>query len=181
MFEFEYAVTEEDYILFNQHYLMYTPMGRKSKKSICVLTPLISVLLVLCFAVAGVDPKLLIAEAAVLTAGSVIWVLNINRISRRITMRTVTKMKKKGRLPYSEKGKLVFSEEEICDKTDISEHKIRYSAVERVVSTKNALYFFHNVQQATLLPVRCIGDEKTKKAFMAFVQEKIKPVEMAEQ
>ena len=94
MFEFEYAVTEEDYILFNQHYLMYTPMGRKSKKSICVLTPLISVLLVLCFAVAGVDPKLLIAEAAVLTAGSVIWVLNINRISRRITMRTVNKMKK---------------------------------------------------------------------------------------
>lgn len=81
-------------------------------------------------------------------------------------------MKREGRLPYSNQAIFKFDNEKMQEITPNSESVIKYSLVEKIAVTENAIYIYISSVQAYILPVTAFTDEMEKVKFLEFIKMK---------
>lgn len=160
MLEIHYTLNDEDYILFNQfHQIEHSKMGKRNLRFMQAFGPLLSIILIGIFFIAGADPILIVIESVVLLIFSVVVVLRAKTAMRKNIRKVIMKMKEEGDLPYSEKGVLKFTDTEIYDCTEKKEMKVNYNEVKAVYEKEDAFYIYIDSMQALIIPKRVLSNE----------------------
>lgn len=173
MFVFNINLNDDDYILFNQYHLLNSPSGKKTLLSFRFIIPLICFLVVVIFCLAGSDFLLIIIEAVFMTIFSILWVVFSKNMLLKSMKKRIIKLKKEGRLPYTNEGILRFDEESIQEITPNTETKTNYSLIEKIAVTEKAIYIYFGSVQAFLLPLTTFSDENEKQKFLEFISLKV--------
>ena len=87
-------------------------------------------------------------------------------------VKSIKKVKKEGRLPYSNEAILKFDDESIHELTPNTENKTKYSLIEKIAVTEKAIYIYFSSVQAYILPVSAFSEEMEKQKFLEFINLK---------
>lgn len=173
MFEFKIKLDDDDYLLFNQYHLLNSPSGKKSLLSFRFIIPFICFMFVVIFCIAGSDFQLILIEAIVLTILSIFWIGYSKKMILKSMEKRIMKMKKDGRLPYSNDAILRFDDESINEITPKTENKTNYSLIEKIAVTDKAIYIYFSSVQAYILPVTAFSEDMEKQRFLEFINLKV--------
>lgn len=171
MFQFHYALTDDDYIKFNFNHALYTKTGKQTTHATKLLVPCSLVLALLILPIHH-DFQLLMIELITFSIISILWIVFFKKIVLYNIKKSVCRTKKSGRLPYTENGTLTFDENFICDQAQTQENKTSYSLVEAIYTTNEAVYIYINAMSAIILPYRFIENQTVFNNFINFLQEK---------
>ena len=173
MLEFRYRVTEEDYLRFNREFMLHSKGGKTilwTYRLTAIICSACFVLLAAAFALLGalaafgignmvqantaaeavsfavtaLFPALAVGLALFCAA---MW-LNAKKLLLRTCDRSVRRLKRDGKLPYSETGTLTFSQDDIREENAQSIAAYHYDAIERTVLSRGAVYVFFSAMQA---------------------------------
>ncbi len=181
MLEFRYRVTEEDYLRFNREFMLHSKGGKTILWTYRLTAIICSACFVLLAALVG-DLR----KAAALAAGlalfcAAMW-LNAKKLLLRTCDRSVRRLKRDGKLPYSETGTLTFSQDDIREENAQSTAAYHYDAIERTALSRGAVYVFFSAMQAFILPESAFSGDEERQALLGLLKEKTrKPVEVWEQ
>lgn len=160
MLEIHYTLNDEDYILFNQfHQIEYSKIGKRNLFFMRAFGPLLSIIFIGIFVIAGAEPVLIFIESTVLLIFSVVNILRAKTVMKKNVRKVVMKMKEEGGLPYSEKGVIKFTDTEIYECTEKKEMKVNYEEVKAVYEKENAFYIYIDSMQALIIPQRVLSKE----------------------
>jgi hypothetical protein len=124
------------------------------------------------FYIAGSDFQLILIEAILMTVLSIFWVGYSKKMILKSMKKRIEKMKKEGRLPYSNEAILKFDDEGIYEITPDTENKTKYSLVEKIAETEKAIYIYVSSLQAYILPLTAFSEETEKLRFLEFINLK---------
>lgn len=175
MFRFNITLSEEDYLQFSKYHYFNSTNGQKSFLAYRALAPMLSIMFVLVFLMAGADPLLIGIEAVVLGIFSVIFLRNSRKTVIRYIHKSVERAKKDGVLPYTPESVLTFDEEFVHEISPKSEQKMEYQLLQKIAVDEGAVYIYINAMQAYILPASCFVDEGEKETFLKFVRGKVSP------
>ena len=181
MFEFKINLDDEDYLLFNQYHLLNSPSGKKSLMSFRFIIPFFCFMIIVIFCIAGADFELILIEAIVLTVLSILWIGFSKKKLLKSMNKRIIKMKKEGRLPYSNEAVLKFDDEKIHEITPNTENITKYLLIEKIAVTEKAIYIYFSTIQAYILPVTAFSAEREKLKFLEFINMKIDILKEAKQ
>lgn len=173
MFEFKIILNDDDYLLFNQYHLLNSPSGKKSLLAFRFIIPFICLMVIVIFCIAGSDYGLILIEAILMTIFSVLWIGFSKKMILKSMNNRIIKMKKEGRLPYSNEAILKFDDEKIHEITPNTENIAKYSLIEKIAVTEKAIYIYFSSIQAYILPVTAFSEEMEKLKFLGFINEKV--------
>lgn len=173
MFEFKITLDDDDYLLFNQYHLLNSPFGKRNLLIYKMLIPVVCFIFLVAVFIANPDFQLLLIETILMTILSILWVGYSKKVLIRSMEKGFRKMKKEGRLPYSNESIIKFDDESIHEITPDTEIKTKYSVVEKVVVTDKAIYIYYSPSQAYVLPVTVFSEDAEKQKFLEFINSKI--------
>lgn len=172
MFEFKINLNDDDYLFFNQYHFENSPGGRKALMSFRLVVPCISFMFICMFIVLELGLGLILLEASLLAVLSVFWIVYSKKLILKSMRNGIKKMKKSGKLPYSDEALMKFDDEHIYETTSDSESKREYSSLEKISVTDKAVYIFFSSVQAYILPMSVFSDEAQKHKFLEFISVK---------
>lgn len=172
MFEFKVVLNENDYLLFNQYHMLNSRHGKNLVLIYRLLVPVVSLLTVVTLYILDQDLQAALFTAFFMTILSVLGVVFAKKAIIMIMKTGITKLKKDGMLPYSKLATLKFSDDLIHEISPDSEHKIKYSLIEKVAVTESAIYIYFGAVQAYVLPMSTFSTEEEKRDFLAFINLK---------
>jgi len=178
MYKFEFILTEADYVDFFKFHAEQSWINRKTSPFLRWFVPALFVgtfLLVL----PGIDNWLTaVVHGIIIAVFSIVWLVFEKRISRAINhgvmKLSIYASKKEGKLPFGKTTQITFCDEAIREINEISETKVKYSSVERVIKGPKAVYIYVSATQATVLPLSIFESEEQVEELMAFVTERQK-------
>jgi len=130
-------------------------------------------MLFIIFLGAGANSFVIISEAILLSIISILWIIFAKKIYLSSIKSNIKKLRKHGKLPFSNEGTLVFDEEFINDISSLTEVKTRYSSVEKIGITETAIYIYISAMQAYIVPQTCFKSEEEMKNLLNFLASKI--------
>ena len=133
---------------------------------------ILSALVVLIFFIADAETDYIILQASVLLIFSILWFVFGKKTYFKKLKKTLSKLKKEDKLPYSEKGTLIFSETEIADIAPNKELKFAYSNVTQLTIRNDTIYICCAVGIGYIVPFRIIPDNINLKEFKSFLESK---------
>lgn len=170
MFQYEYTMTDNEYIAFNRHALRHTPEGKKSVWAFRCVLPLIAVVALLAFWLAQAAWYLILAEAIALVILSVVYAIRAEAQLLKNAEKQLRKAEKKGTSLYSKAGTIVFDGEGIQDNDGQVDMRLRYAGIHELHVTQQALYIFLRPMQAIVLPTHCVGGSAAVEELVEFLQ-----------
>ena len=181
MFEFQYHITEEEYLRFNRDCALHSRNWQKAIRS-KRLNPIIYSA---CLVLIAVFYELWLIAAIVATAAIpvclILWLNAKSTILRGCDQAVLQKIKSGSRLYPAAPGTLTFTEEHIHDENPDLIITCPYHTVERLVLCHGAVYVFYSYVQAFILPESAFSGDEERQALLDFLKEKTrKPVEVWE-
>ena len=171
MFEFDYTVTEKDYMEFNRYHAQNSPAGKKSR-NIALYMMLAALLLVLVTdIISGNTEKMIFTLIAFAVMGVFVFLL-LGPMMRWNVKLSTRIMKKSGRLPYDKQVNLRFEDDLIIEKTPMTEVKTSYASLERIAVGKEGVYLYNSAISAILIPNTVFSNAAQKFDFLQFIHEK---------
>jgi hypothetical protein len=155
MLEFHIGLSEEEYIKFNEYHLLHSASGKKAIRRYQLIFPFISILLLGLLWLVDVDPEILLIEAILLGIISMFTVFSAKKTLIRSIVKTVTKLKKEGKLPYHSETIVTFEDDGIRERSAHTENKTSYHIVEKIVQSDRAIYVYISAVQAIIIPKSC--------------------------
>ncbi len=172
MYEFQIHLTEQDYDEFNDHYLMHSPLNRRTVHIIRLLVPLAFACVLVFYALQGEDLTGLIVRGVLFAIVSVVLGYAVWPIQRSVMRHGIRTMKKRGTLPFDEEAVVRFDADAVTQTTSNAESKMKYERIERVETGKTAVYLFINAVQAYIIPFTAFSPDAQREDFLAFIREK---------
>lgn len=171
VFNLPYRLGEEDYLKFNDHFLQYTPLGKKTLSTYRLILPIVAAIFYLFILYFSRDPIVLIAEAVVLSILSLIWFLCARKILLKSIQKRVKRSKAGDPVLFSPAGEIVFDFENrsLTDIDEKTETKIRFESISVCYRTEDAFYFYFQPARAVILPYRCFSDRAEMDEFFHLV------------
>lgn len=173
--EFQFYITEEDYLAFNQYSLLNSTAGKRTLFTLRTYIPAIFMLLMLLLMLTTDNFGLFLVEAIMSVFVAILIILLSKRILLQSVKGSIKNYKKDGKLPYSETGRLIFGEEGITEITTDMENRKNYSQIEKVCVTSKGLYLFFNCSEACILTDSCFSSQEEKEQLLSFLHNKIDP------
>jgi len=130
-------------------------------------------MIVVKYCVENSDFQLILIEAILMTMISLLWIVYSKKIILKSVKISIKKIKKDGRLPYSNEAILKFDDECIYEITPNTENKTKYSLVEKITVTEKAIYIYFSSVQAYIVPVTVFSEEMEKLKFLEFINSKV--------
>ena len=174
MYKINYKLNDDDDIAFYEYHLKTSSTGKKTLLRYRLQIPFFCLLILLIFCIAKLDSVVIISEAVFMLVVSIIWIVFADKIFFRSFKKNINKIRKEGKVPYSNEGTLVFDEEFFKDINPKTETKTLYSGVEKIVVTEKAIYIYIGAAQAHIIPITCFGSEEEKQNFLNFITSKVK-------
>lgn len=166
MYRFEYYITEQEYLQFNEYHLLNSAAGKRGLILTKCMGLIFSIVLVVAFIIAGAESGLIITETIFLAVFSIIWFARGKKTAIKNMRKQMEKLKKENGKLYSDKGTLIFDEYGITDISEDKELKTPYSTVTQLCIGNNALYIYFSPMMAYIVPNRLINDINEFKAFL---------------
>ncbi|MCL2638604.1 MAG: YcxB family protein [Oscillospiraceae bacterium] len=176
MFEFKFKVTEKDYLDFNIFHYENNPINKKSTKIIYIVTFTIFAAIVANLVLTAEPEDTLFALIfGIVSLGVAIpVVLLIQKPFNKLFYRfNIYILKKSGKLPFDTDNSLKFADDDYTEVTPDTESKIKYSKIEKVLVSENAVYIFTSAMQAHIIPLSAFENEQQKEQFCAFINQKM--------
>lgn len=172
--KYHIELDDEDYIEFNTFLTYNTKAGQAAITRGRFLGLAISALVMLILFVAQADKFLIIVEACMLAVFSIaVYVLYPKSVKKMLRKR-IMKMKEEGKLAYVPESDLDFREDEIFEVRPDGERHIKYDSVMSVEETEQYVYVRLGVQEALVLPKRCLGNSAGD--LVEFLKTKVQTV-----
>lgn len=174
MYEFKYALNDEDYLDYNLYFYYNTKFGKRVTRMGYLLFPLITVAVTVVYWIADKNVNTLITNVIMFSIFNILYFSFFKKFFKRGLKRNLKKQKKYGKLPYSQNGVIRFYDDKIVDTSERSETSSLYSTVENIGITDNMIYIFIDTQVAYMIPVNSFENEKQKLEFLEFLNSKVK-------
>ena len=176
MFEFEYTMTKEDYLRYNEYHFLNSKSGKTQIKRYRWTVGIVAAVMFAFAVYYTVELGFDVLVGALLMLGAVSGVCMIfgKKIIMRNLKKAVDKAAADGKAPYGYKSAISFKDEYIECISELKETKIRYGAIEKVCSSDDAVYIYIEALQALVLPERVFADEAQKRSLLEFVGAKRK-------
>ena len=165
-------MTEQDYLNFNVFVAFKTPHGKKQMVGTRLLIAMIYCVPALFLLILGRFSVVSIVFAALLMAGFIYNQLMFNRRMARSVTKYIEKLKTQGKLPYSPFSTVEFTEDGIVENEENSRTEYRYSVIERISITGDAVYIHLDTVRAIILPFSCFEAREQYEAFLGFISTK---------
>lgn len=172
MFEFKVFIDDDDYIQFNKYQYLNNPVDMKTLILYKFSIPLLCFLFITRFIAVQASFQAVIYATISMILFSIFWVLYCKEMFLLIIENRIKRMKRSGRLLYSDVGLLKFDDEIIHEITPEAENKAKYSLVEKIAVTEKAVYIYISSLQAYILPTVAFTDDKEKQIFLEFLKMK---------
>lgn len=142
MLQFNYTLTDDDYVKFNVNSMLYTKFGKKT-------TVPLKLLVIPCWFIVFISLSHDFVATIVSTLiASILWFIVFKSYITHFYKGTVRKMRKSGRPPYSENGTICFEEDCIHEICATQENKTSYNIVENIYMADDALYIYYSTTAA---------------------------------
>lgn len=174
MYNFNYKLNDNDYFEFNKYHLENSPEGKRNLFLFKFLMPFFCLIFAIIVLFNNSDYITAAAETAVIIIMSVIWIIFSKKWYFRSLKKSLIKLRKQGKLPYSSEGTLIFDEEFISDINPLTECKTRYENIENIALNDTYIYIFYGAIQAYIVPLSCFRSEEEKQNFIDFITAKTK-------
>ena len=152
------TVNESDYIKLNEYYAFHSRQGKKSLAVMRWTAPVCAIVFIVFFAIRGISRELFIVEIVGLTIFAAVRFFSVSKRFRKDIEKNVKKLKREGKLPYTEEAILEFCDDVFIETTENSVKKIHYSDVNRIGSTDEHIFIFFDAVQAVIIPKRCVAE-----------------------
>lgn len=170
--KYHITLNDDDYLKFNIFYARHSWNGKHSVRIAQLLMPVLSVLVLLFFTLAGFKPGFILTEAACLTALSVFWVLRAPKMLEKNVRNHIERLRKNGKLPYHACSEIEFLEPMIVERYDQGVFCLNYADIEELCFEDDDIYIFYTAIQALIIPCHCLGADKNR--VVEFLVEKCK-------
>lgn len=177
LFQFNLAVTEDDYLAFNIFHAFESPHGKKMirKARICFVTIMACLALLLVMALDGVIFSLI--YAAFLGLFTVIYMLLFKKVVTRNTKAQMKRLKKTGKLPFSPEVTLEFHEDKLVEITPSARMEQSYAVLERICVVQNHfILLYTSSSNAHILPLAQVRTQADSEEFVKFLSKKCNTV-----
>ena len=141
-----YNITDQDYIDFNEHFILNTPVGKKSVLTYRLLPCVIFFTATMASYLAQGDVLLLVLQLILFGVLSLFWWFISHRVILFSLKRRLKKHDSIERSLFSPSGILTFdfNSRTITDTTPSEEVKISFNSIHSVYETDTAYYFYYN-------------------------------------
>lgn len=158
--KYKISLNDEDYLLFNIFYATHSTAGKRSLNTARMILPVLAIVSVLIFFIAGAEPGLILTEAVLLFVLSAAWCVYVPKIIEKNIRKNITKMKSDGKLPFHAESEIEFTDSMITEQSEQGEIHVNYNDIENIYIENGYLYIFYSAVQAFIIPFRCLGKEK---------------------
>lgn len=172
MFKYQVALSEKDYLDFNRYHAFNSPASKKYMFKYRFIVPIIFI-----FCGAGIgtmvdEPVVSYYFYIAFGIAAILWMIFFKWIMAKQIKKNIGKIMKSGKLPYQNEAAVSFEDDFIVETTNDSEMKVKYSAIERVVTNGEAFYIYINAVQAIILPFSVFTDESSRDNLLGFIEER---------
>lgn len=172
MFQFNYTITEDDYLKFNLNHTLHSKFGKRTALLCRLAVPFVFAFFTfIAWFGEPISPSLL-KDIIFFSVLSILWNIFFEKYALYKNKKLMRKMKKVGRLPYNESGTLIFDENFIYDKGIFEQSMVSYNIIEAIYTTNEAVYIYNSAASAIILPYRFIENQAVFNSFMDFLQAK---------
>lgn len=163
------SVTEDDYISYNIYHYFHSKSTKSNILTGRLMPFLISVLGAAILIKAGNRGALLYSEIAILALYSIVGFFYYPKTAEKAILKNISKLRKEGKLPYTQEAVLDFEENEIIETSEDSIKHIPYSSVLKVCKTEAHVYVMIGAMEAIIIPHQCLENVD---AFLEFINNK---------
>lgn len=172
MFVFQYSLTENDYVAFNEYHMAYSPATKINRWVLRLMGPILFLLLFFIMYIIIDDPVLVAVEGVVLPLiFSVLWMVFYRKIIQLQIRGQVKRLAKAGKMPFNREITLHFDENAFIAISPDTETKSSYTIIERIITGKY-IYIYIGSMQAYIIPAYVFQNEEHWSAFFMFLQTK---------
>ncbi len=168
--KYQIDLNDEDYLRFNIFYATHSKVGQHNVKMARLAFPLVCVLAVVIFMMAGAATTFIIAEGVVLAAASVCWQFYLPKMMEKSVKKNIDRIKTDGKMPYHAHSEIELLDFTIVERSSHGQIHVKYEDIEKVYDTEAYLFIFYSAAEALLIPVRCLGGQKER--VVAFLTDK---------
>lgn len=150
----KYHVSEQEHIDFNTHYLLKTPEGKKSFRSIKYIAPIIFIPALIFFYINDGDITGLVIRFVIYAAvGVAMWFMAERLVVASVSRNIRRKLKKNPDL-FKDEGESTFDFENgiIISRGKAEEVKVRFENVTIMYEDQRAFYLYYSVAKAIVIP-----------------------------
>ena len=165
-------VTERDYYAFNEYQATHSQNGLHVIRFQRMIMPIVSAIGIFILVLRGGEKTVIITTSVVLALVSLLWVIYTPKLIINSLRYSLNRVKKEGKLPYSEKSEIDFTDDFIIETTENSVSKIKYEEVLKIAFANDCTYIYIGAAQAFIIPDRCIMAERAE--LMNLLKEKQK-------
>ena len=169
IYNFTYNLVEADYFEFNRHHTMGNKSAHKVVSAMRVFIAAFMGFIVLLNVISGGGMSSLIFP---LTLGFIV-IFGFDHLVLLLIRWQIRSIKKQGKIPFGKDVNIRFDEESYTEINEVSETKINYTSMERVVKGHHAIYLYIGAVQATIIPFAAFETEEHMDDFLAFIFSKI--------
>ena len=145
-------LNDSDYLKFCEYQMTHSKQGKRTMLLQKLTLPLISVAMVIAFAVFHASTRTMILEIVTLTLASAIWVIGAPGMLKSSMRRDFYKKKNSGKLPYRETAVLDFGEEGITEISGSYSDMTPYSSITSMARTDDKLFVFTDGDNGFVIP-----------------------------
>ena len=168
--KYKIRINEEDYICFNIFHANHSKEGKRSKNIQRVKYPILSLIIIMIFFLAGAGYRLIIAEAVFMTVFCVLWCIFLPKMMEKNIRKYINRMKLEGKLPYHADSEIEFQDSMIVETSEQGEINVNYKDIENIYFEQDYLYIFYGAAQAFIIPLHCLGEDRER--VVEYVTEK---------
>lgn len=170
MYRFNYDITEQEYMQFNEYHLLNSPSGKRTLLLTKCMGSIVSIVIIIAAGIIGNDKEQLITNIIFLAVFSIIWFATGKRIALKNMNKQLKKLEKEDGKLYSNRGTIIFDEDGITDISPDKELKTPYSTVTQICTGNGALYIYFSPIMAYIVPTRLLNNNHEE--FRTFLENK---------
>lgn len=154
VWKFPYITSEQDFLDFNEHFLLKTSEGKKAMLLYRLICPATFFIFTVFHFMTNKDITVLILLLIMFSIVSVIMWFNCHRLILAIFRHQLKKKQSIERSLFSSNGTLIFDFDNriIIDSSEKEELRVRFEGIEVFYETERAYYLYFGKAKAFILP-----------------------------
>ena len=172
-YKFQIHLDDNDYLEFNKFHVLRSQYGKKQiinlRVTMCVIT-LAMVLISLVTGSFSIDSFISVIPLLLIIT---VFQISLKKITVSSLKATISRAKKKGKMPYSPSSVMEFFDEGFMETTKEQRIEQKYSALERVSVVEGKYVYLHvNNVMAYIIPNVSFDSREQYKEFLSFINGK---------
>ncbi|MBQ7817325.1 MAG: hypothetical protein IJ388_00830 [Oscillospiraceae bacterium] len=177
-FQFDIALTEEDYLAFNYFHHIESADGRKQVQIRRVLFLFFMAIMVALVIIIRGWTVYTTIYTVLMTLFAFVYFLCFNKSAKRSLKAQIEKLSKSGNLPFDPISKMEFYEDHLVDISAKMRIELSYEGIKRMCVVANRYIFLYDgIASAYILPLSQIKEQVNPDDFLRFLLLKSKTIE----